>query len=54
MLASSQGNLDIVELLLAKGADVNEKSTGGRTSLEIASIKGYTKIVEILRRAGAR
>jgi ankyrin repeat protein len=35
--ASQQGNKDVAELLIAKGADVNAKSHGGLTSLHMAA-----------------
>jgi len=48
-----------VDLLIkvAKGAkniDVNEQSPDGYTALKLASQMGYTKIVELLKQAGAK
>ncbi|MBW1976190.1 MAG: ankyrin repeat domain-containing protein, partial [Deltaproteobacteria bacterium] len=48
------GNLDIVKLLLSKGADVNAKDNNGKTALSYAIKHGYTEIVELLRKHGAR
>ncbi len=45
---------EIVKALIETGADVNAKNNEGYTSLMIASLKGYTEIVEILKAAGAR
>ena len=36
-MASKEGNIAVVELLLGKGADVNMKTTGGWTPLHFAS-----------------
>lgn len=47
-------NIEVVKLLLAKGADVNAKNKSGRAALMYASEKGYTEIVKILKAAGAK
>ncbi|THF98008.1 hypothetical protein TEA_007557 [Camellia sinensis var. sinensis] len=52
--ASSSGNVEIVEILLSSGADVNLKNDGGRTALYYAASKGWLKIVEILLSHGAK
>ena len=44
----------MVELLIAKGADVNARDGDGRTPLSYAQDKGHTKIVELLRKHGAK
>ncbi|KAL8104599.1 hypothetical protein AgCh_028717 [Apium graveolens] len=46
--AASSGNVEIVELLLNRGADVNLKNNGGRTALHYAASKGWLKIAQIL------
>ncbi len=43
----------IVEWLLARGAEVNVKSSTGETALELARLRGNTKIVAALKAAGA-
>ena len=52
--APSVGYVEVVKLLLAKGADVNLKNSKGETALMIAKDKGKTEIVGILERAGAK
>ena len=44
----------IVELLLAKRADVNAKDNNGKTALMWASQNGQQKVRELLIRAGAK
>jgi len=42
------GNMHIVEELLANGADVNAKNKDGWSALMVASLKGHTEIVKAL------
>ena len=45
----------MVEKLLAKGADINAQAgNNGRTALQAASEGGYTQIMELLRKKGAK
>ena len=48
------GGTETVKVLIAAGADVNVELEDGETALMIAAVAGDTKIVEILRQAGAR
>lgn len=48
MYAAMQGYTDIVQALLAKGAEVNAKDNIGWTALILAVERGYTKIVQDL------
>jgi ankyrin repeat protein len=48
------GHNEIVELLIAKGANVNARDEFGRTPLFYAQKQGRTKIVELLRKHGAK
>ena len=48
------GHRDIAELLLTSGADVNAKDKRDRTPLDIALEQGYTEIIDLLRKHGAR
>jgi ankyrin repeat protein len=47
-LAAEKGHKDIVELLLAKGADVNARNFTGKTPLQVAAVNGWKKVVELL------
>jgi ankyrin repeat protein len=51
--ASKQGHLQIIKLLLAKGADVNAKDESGLTALVEASGNGGLEIVKFLLAKGA-
>ena len=53
--ASGGGHLEVVERLLAAGADVNAAAAfdGGPTALQAASEGGYLDVVERLLAAGA-
>ncbi|KAH7340458.1 ankyrin repeat-containing domain protein [Rhizoctonia solani] len=48
-LATDRGHLDVVRLLLDKGADVSLKDQDGDTGLEIATAAKHQTIVELLR-----
>ena len=48
MVASKNGNLQIVEILLQNGADVNAKQSNGKTALIWATENGWNEIVKIL------
>jgi len=45
---------NFVELLIANGADINAKNNEGQTPLWYAKNSGYTEIVELLRKHGAK
>jgi hypothetical protein len=53
LLASMYEHIDIVRLLLEKGADVNIKDENGYNALMWASVRGYTDIVRLLLENGA-
>jgi len=52
-LASAQGHYDTVELLLSFGADVNARTSYGRTPLERAARNGHAAVVQLLIFRGA-
>ena len=47
-LAVKQGDKEMVELLLAQGADVNAPATGGYTPLHVAAQNGQEEIIVLL------
>jgi len=46
--ASAYNRRDVLQPLLAKGADVNVKDKDGWTALMVASYEGYQEIVKAL------
>lgn len=48
MLAVSHGRMDMVQALLAQGADVNIQDDEGSTALMCASEHGHVEIVKLL------
>jgi ankyrin repeat protein len=48
--AADEGHKEIVELLIAAGADVNAKNDIGGTPLDGAAFRGQTKIAALLRK----
>jgi hypothetical protein len=53
IIAAAEGHLEMVKLLIAKGADVNAKNAFGRTALMFASKYGFLDIVKALLQARA-
>jgi ankyrin repeat protein len=49
----SAGHANVVKLLLAKGADVNQKLDTGETVLHVAAFNGNAKMVQVLLKAKA-
>ena len=45
--------MKVAELLISKGANVNEKNNYGKTPLHYASQNGHLKVVELLISYGA-
>lgn len=52
-LACKRGHIDTVQLLLEKGADINQCGGDGYNPLCIACLEGYYDIVELLLKKGA-
>ena len=52
-VAAALGQKDTVQLLLAKGADVNAKSNDGETPLQVAAITNSKDVAELLLAKGA-
>ena len=53
-IASRSGFYDMCELLLEKGASINEVQSTGRTPLHAAACYGHTEIVRLLLQYGAK
>ena len=51
--AVTSGDKSAVGTLLANGADVNQRTSGGQTPLILAVIFGHTELVRVLVKAGA-
>ena len=54
MAAVIFGYDEIVKILIAGGAEVNQRTNDGSTALDFAKDKGFSEIVRILQAAGAR
>jgi ankyrin repeat protein len=54
MMAVREGKVSTVELLIARGANVNQRNENGVGALDWARRNEDTAMVERLRRAGAR
>jgi len=52
-VSSSEGHVELMELLLEMGADVNAKGRDGTNALEIAAYSGHEKAVNLLLAHGA-
>jgi ankyrin repeat protein len=51
--AAARGHKEVVELLIAKGADVNAKAENGVAPLHVAAGAGHKEIAELLIAKGA-
>lgn len=53
-IAALHGHKEIVELLLANGANVNVKDSEGRTPFDEAIRRGHEDVFELLRKHTAK
>jgi ankyrin repeat protein len=53
MLAATQGNVPIGELLISKGANTRSVTPHGTTAVSLAAIKGHLRFLELLLEQGA-
>ena len=54
MTACFRGDRDVVQALLAKGADVNAETNDGQTALDAAKAGGRPAVRALLAKAGAK
>ena len=54
MVATLNGNVDVVKALLEKKVDINVKDKNGKTALALAEDKKFQPIVKVLKKAGAK
>jgi ankyrin repeat protein len=54
LLASVQGEMSIIKVLLDAGANIEARGQFGMTALMLATLKGNTKVVELLLARGAK
>jgi ankyrin repeat protein len=52
--AAVYGHTEVVELLIAKNADINAKDEDGRTALDWAVSGGKKEIADLLRKHGGK
>jgi len=51
--ASTEGDVEVVQLLLDQGADVNQRNALHETALDVASTKGKLEVAKLLIKYGA-
>jgi ankyrin repeat protein len=51
MVAAEENRVEVVKLLLSRGANVNLKDVEGETALDYAEFEEHKEVVEILMRA---
>ncbi len=49
--AAQNGNMDLVQLLLAHGADPTARTNDGRSAMDFAKEGGHTDVARLLRTA---
>ena len=51
--AAVNGHVDVAQLLIAAGADINKGDINGRTPMHWAAVRGHEKVAQLLIKAGA-
>ncbi len=54
IVATDEGRLELVKLLIEAKADINDQDTVGQTALHLAAGRNYTEIIKLLIKAKAR
>ena len=54
MGAAYRGHERVIELLLQRGAEINQQASNGVTALMDAASKGHERVVELLLQRGAQ
>ena len=54
MSATAEGHVEVVRILLERGAEINAQTDSGVTALKIAQDKGRKDIVDLLKANGAK
>ena len=54
MIASSSGHLDLVQLLIDRGASVNHSNVNGQIPLHYAASKGRLDVMDLLLKNGSQ
>jgi ankyrin repeat protein len=54
MLASHNGDRKVVQVLLAKRAEVNARTSNGQTALDFATAGEHAEVTALLLQAGAK
>jgi len=54
MMASAQGHIDVVRLLLDNRAQINIRNNNNRTALYWANQSANTEVLELLKASGAK
>ena len=54
IVAAFEGHKEVIEQLLAKGADVDAKDNEDNTCLSLATARSNTAVMELLKARGAK
>jgi ankyrin repeat protein len=54
LYATAEGQVEVVDLLIAAGTDVNTKDGDGDTPLDWANARRQTEVADLLRKHGGK